>query len=385
MKLIMIHKYTNFVNENKMSHSELEENKDRLVAELEIYKNFIMSKISWKNNEVFYKDFENVDVESILKDLSKKLGENIVSLFNVETFLRKIYQILDLKQKSTKRHIRDEFIEYYISLDKRVETLAGEEKSSAYDEYYDTREGEKSVISRSIYEKEKFDLQVELLKMQEWVRENGKKIAIVFEGRDTSGKGSTIKRFTEYLDPKGFKIVALGVPTEEEKNNWFARYEKYMPKPGEIVFFDRSWHNRSIVEPAMGYCTESQYKDFMENVVDWEEDLIKKGVILIKFWFSITKEKQQKRFELRQKSPLKYWKFSPNDAKVVDKWDLITYYKNQMFNHTSTERSPWVVINSNDKRVARLNAMRYVLSVVDYPDKNEEVTKFYPEVVNILR
>lgn len=381
----MIQKYNNFINESKMSHSELEESKEKLMKELEMYKYFIASKISWKDNQVFYKDFENIDIDLILKDLIKKLGEEVVSIFNVETFLRKIHQILDLKQKSTKRNIRDEFIEYYISLDKRIETISGEDKPSAYDEYYDNREGERSILPRTQYEKEKFDLQVELLKMQEWGKEKGKKIAILFEGRDTAGKGSSIKRFTEYLNPKGFRIVSLGVPTEEEKNNWFDRYEKYLPNPGEIVFFDRSWYNRAVVEPAMGYCTEKQYKDFMENVIGWEEDLIKKGIILIKFWFSITKEKQQKRFELRQKSPLKYWKFSPNDAKVVDKWDLITYYKNQMFNHTSTDRSPWVVINSNDKRVARLNAMRYVLSVVDYDDKNDEVTNFYPEVVNVLK
>lgn len=382
-----IKRYFRFLNESKnLTFDELEGLKDKLTEKLDEYKNFIMSKISWKNNQVFYKDFENIDIEKILFDLTKDLGEDAVTIFNVETFLRKIYQILDLKQKSTKRNLRDEFIEYYISLDKRVETLAGEEKEpSAYDEYYDKREGEKSILPRSTYEAEKFDIQVELLKMQEWTKKNKKRIAIVFEGRDTAGKGSTIKRFTEYLDPKGFRIVALGVPTEEEKNNWFARYEKYMPKPGEIVFFDRSWYNRAVVEPAMGYCTESQYKDFMENVVDWEEELIKQGIVLIKFWFSITKEKQQKRFELRQKSPLKYWKFSPNDAKVVDKWDLITFYKNAMFNNTSSEKSPWVVINSNDKRVARLNAMRYVLNVVDYDDKNDEMTKYYPEVVNILR
>ena len=324
----MIQRYFNFLNEAHIPLDKLEEYREKLNDELDLYMNFILSKISWKNNQVFYKDFENIDIEMILTDLEKKLGKDIISIFNVETFLRKIYQILDLKQKSTKRNIRDEFIEYYISLDNRVETIAGEEKETAYDKYYDEREGEKSLISRDTYESEKFDIQVELLKLQEWVKREKKKIAIVFEGRDTSGKGSTIKRFTEYLDPKGFRIVALGVPTEEEKNNWFARYEKYMPKPGEIVFFDRSWHNRSIVEPAMGYCTEKQYKDFMENVNDWEESLINDGIILIKFWFSITKEKQQKRFELRQKSPLKYWKFSPNDAKVVDKWDLITYYKN---------------------------------------------------------
>lgn len=383
----MIQRYFTFLNEAHIDIpiDKLEEYREKLNDELDLYMNFILSKISWKNNQVFYKDFENIDIELIISDLEKKLGKDVVSIFNVESFLRKIHQILDLKQKSTKRNVRDEFIEYYISLDNRVETIAGEDKETAYDKYYDEREGEKSLISRNVYEKEKFDIQVELLKLQEWVRENKKKIAIVFEGRDTSGKGSTIKRFIEYLDPKGFRIVALGVPTEEEKNNWFARYENHMPKPGEIVFFDRSWHNRSIVEPAMGYCTEKQYKDFMESVNDWEESLIDDGIILVKFWFSITKEKQQKRFELRQKSPLKYWKFSPNDAKVVDKWDLITYYKNQMFNHNSTSKCPWVVLNSNDKRIARLNAMRYVLSIVDYDDKNDEVCKYYTEVVNVLK
>lgn len=381
----MINRYFNFLKESK--EINLEESKEKLVDELDKYRDFIISKISWKDNQVFYKDFDNIDIDMILTDLKDKLGENAIVIFNVESFLRKIYQTLDLKQKSTKRNIRDEFIDYYISLDKRVETMEGEDKESSYQQHKDQWEYEKerSLIRRDVYEAEKYDIQVELLKLQEWVKKEKKRVAIVFEGRDTAGKGSTIKRFTEYLDPKGFRIVALGVPTEEEKNNWFARYEKYLPKPGEIVFFDRSWYNRSVVEPAMGYCTEDQYKEFMENVVDWEENLIKDGVILVKFWFSITKEKQQKRFELRQKSPLKYWKFSPNDAKVVDKWDLITFYKNQMFNNTSTSKSPWVVINSNDKRIARLNAMRYVLSVVDYNDKDDKVSEYYPEVVNILR
>ena len=173
--------------------------------------------------------------------------------------------------------------------------------------------------------------------------------------------------------------------TEEEKKNWFARYEKHLPKPGEIVFFDRSWYNRAVVEPALGYCTEEQYKDFMENVIDWEEEQMNKGLILIKFWFSITQEKQVKRFELRQKSPLKYWKFSPNDAKVLDKWDIIGNFKNQMFAKTSSKMSPWVIINSNDKKIGRLNAMRYVISAVDYEGKNPEVGKYYPEVVTVLK
>jgi polyphosphate kinase 2 len=382
----MVHRYFGFLNENSdMSNEEMIKHKDELVKELDLYQNFIVNKIGWKDNKIFYRDFENIDVDKILSELNDKLGSKIVDGFNVESFLRKIYQILELKQRSTKKNIRDEFISYYISLDKRIETVYGEEKESNYDAYYDKREGESSLISRDIYDKEKFDIQVELLKLQEWVKKTGAKIAIVFEGRDTAGKGSTIKRFTEYLDPKGFKVIALGVPTEEEKENWFSRYEKYMPKEGEIVFFDRSWHNRSIVEPAMGYCSESQYKYFMENVNDWEESLVDDGIILIKLWFSITKEKQKKRFELRQKSPLKYWKFSPNDAKVVDKWDLITYYKNQMFSYNSTRKCPWVIVNSNDKRIARLNAMRYVLSVVDYDGKNDEISKYYPEVINILK
>ena len=186
------------------------------------------------------------------------------------------------------------------------------------------------------------------------------------------------------MNPRGFRVVALGVPTEEEKNNWFGRYEKHLPNAGEIVFFDRSWYNRAVVEPAMEYCSEEQYQDFMNNVIDWEEKMIRNGVILIKFWFSITQDKQIKRFELRQKSPLKYWKFSPNDAKVLDKWEVIGNFKRQMFQQTSSRLSPWVIINSNDKKIGRLNAIRYVLSTIDYDDKNQEAGKYYPEVVNIL-
>jgi len=346
---MIINKYYTFINESNFSLDELEKSKDLLTEELEKERDKIISNISWNNNKVLYKNFQNINIEEILSKLERKLGQESITIFNVETFLRKIYQILELKQKSTKRNIRDEFIEYFISMDRRVEVLAGEEERSEIRNKPYHGDDEKSILHRDVYEKEKFDIQVELLKMQEWVMETGSRMAIIFEGRDSAGKGSSIKRFTEHLNPKGFRVVALGIPTEDEKKNWFARYEKYLPKPGEIVFFDRSWYNRAVVEPALGYCTEKEYKDFMSNVVEWEENLIKEGLILVKFWFSITKEKQQKRFELRQKSPLKYWKFSPNDQKSVSKWDLITYYKNQMFNNTSTSKSPWVVVNSNDK------------------------------------
>jgi polyphosphate kinase 2 len=316
----------------------------------------------------------------ILRELSNEFTKEFVDELNVETFLRKINQILDLKKRNTKRKMRESFDEYYSSVETRINQLHGTPEIGEFDEF----EGEGSLIGRKKYESEKYGIQIELLKLQEWVKKNGKKIAIVFEGRDAAGKGSTIKRFTEYLDPKGFKVVALGIPTEEEKNNWFSRYEKYMPSSGEMVFFDRSWYNRAVVEPAMGYCTEEQYQDFMQNVNKWEEKMMKSGVILIKLWFSITQDKQIKRFELRQQSPLKYWKFSPNDAKVLDKFEIIGNFKRQMFQQTSTPKSPWVVINSNDKKIGRLNAMRYVLSQINYEGKDLEVCKYYPEVVNIL-
>jgi polyphosphate kinase 2 len=327
----------------------------------------------------------NVDpsfsIKNEINNLITNLGEDIVKEYNIQTFLLKIKQIIELGRKSTRNIIKDEFIQFISTLSNRNDKFEKEPE----DEYFDKMEGEKSIVPRKRYEDEKFDIQVELKKLEEWAKSNGKRIAIVFEGRDAAGKGSTIKRFVEYLNPKNFRIVALGVPTEEEKNNWFERYEKHLPNAGEIVFFDRSWYNRAVVEPAMGYCTEEQYKDFMDNVLDWEEGMIKDGLILIKFWFSITQEKQQQRFKIRQDSPLKYWKFSPNDAKVIDKYEVIGNFKNQMFNNTSSSLSPWVIVNSMDKRIGQLNSMRYVLDIIDYEGKDESKCKWYPEVINIIR
>jgi len=381
-------KYLRHINEeinvNKLSSDKLKELINKVIENLDDYKASILDNIEYntKTNKVEYKDFQNINVDQILSQLKTDLGKEVVDQFNIETFLRKLHQLLDLKKRNTKRKIKEEFKNYYFSLTQRFKEDNDEYKE---EDHFDKVEGEYSLLPRKKYEEEKFDIQVELLKLQEWVSKNGERVAIVFEGRDSAGKGSTIKRFVEYLNPKYFRVVALGVPTEEERNNWFGRYEKHLPKPGEIVFFDRSWYNRAVVEPAMGYCSEEQYMDFIENVADWEESLIKDGLTLIKFWFSITKEKQQLRFQLRQQSPLKYWKFSPNDAKVVDKWDIITKYKNQMFNKTSTRLSPWVIINSNDKKIGRLNAMRYALSVIDYDGKNPNVSEYFTEVVNVLK
>jgi polyphosphate kinase 2 len=383
----MLKKFSNFLKEElwieDMDQNSIDTLKKNLLFRLNEYRTFILSNINYnfETNKVEYTDFNTIDIKIIIRELTNEFTQEVIEELNIEAFLRKLNQILELKKRNTKRKIRETFDDYYKSIEVRVDQI---HQMGKKEDHFDQFEGEGSILGRKQYESEKYQIQVELLKLQEWVKANNKKVAIVFEGRDAAGKGSTIKRFIEYLDPKGFKVVALGVPTEEEKNNWFQRYESHLPNPGEIVFFDRSWYNRAVVEPAMEYCSEDQYQDFMKKVVDWEEKQIRGGLILIKFWFSITQDKQIKRFELRQSSPLKYWKFSPNDAKVLDKWEIIGNFKRQMFQQTSSRLSPWVIINSNDKKIGRLNAMRYVLSKVDYTDKNSEMSKYYPEVVNIL-
>ncbi|MBT6956883.1 MAG: polyphosphate kinase [Opitutae bacterium] len=224
-------------------------------------------------------------------------------------------------------------------------------------------------IGYSTYSREKKRLQVELLNLQHWVLEGKKRVALVFEGRDAAGKGSTIKRFVENLMPKYLRTVELETPTPVESKRWFHRYEKHLPKPGELVFFDRSWYNRALIEPTMGYCNKSQYKYFMKKVLDWEEDLIYDGVILIKFYLSVDKSTQLYRFEERITDPLKYWKYSKNDQMVRNKWDIFTNYKEQMFARTSSRMSPWVMVNSNNKLYARLTCMLYAISHIDYGKK----------------
>ena len=383
----MISKFKNFINEEvkieKMDDKTIDSLKRNLMFRLGEYRTYILSNIEYNltTNKIEYKNFDRIEIKVILRELYNEFTQDVVEELNIEAFLRKINQILDLRKRNTKKKVRESFDSYYKGIEERINQIKNAGDSGHFDDF----EGEGSILARKQYDSEKYQIQVELLKLQEWVVKNNKKVAIVFEGRDAAGKGSTIKRFTEYLNPRGFKIVALGLPTEEEKQNWFGRYEKHLPKAGEIVFFDRSWYNRAVVEPAMGYCTEDQYTDFMNKVIPWEENLIREGVTLIKFWFSITQEKQIRRFELRQQSPLKYWKFSPNDAKVLDKWEIIGNYKNQMFSKTSSKQSPWVIINSNDKKIGRLNAMRYVISQINYDGKNPEIGNYYPEVVNVLK
>ncbi len=357
--------------------------RDEISDDIRSYENTIVDNIGYdqKTNKPFYYEFESVEIKKIINKFKSDYGDDVIDQINLESFFRKINQILSIKSRSVKRKIREEFNIYVESLDRRISSGDKQDK----EDFFDKIDGEYSIIPRKKYEGEKYQIQIELLKLQEWVVKNKKRVAIVFEGRDAAGKGSTIKRFVEYLNPRYFKVVALGVPTPEEKENWLGRYEKYLPKPGEIVFFDRSWYNRAVVEPAMGYCDEDQYTKFIEGVSKWEDGLIDSGLILIKFWFSISKEKQELRFRIRQNSPLKYWKFSPNDAKAIDKWDIITKYKKQMFSRTSSNKSPWVIVNSNDKKIGRLNAMRYVLSSIDYDDKNPDMSQYYSEVIYVVK
>ena len=384
--IIDFKKFNEEISISKLDDATLKDTKQQLMFRLGEYRTYILANINYNGltNKIEYKNFDRIDIKVIMRELVNEYTQEFVNELNIEAFLRKINQILDLRKRNTKKKVRESFDEYYQTIEDRINQVRNAGTSSGVEDF-EIPGGEGSILSRKQYESEKYQIQVELLKLQEWVIKNNKKVAIVFEGRDSAGKGSTIKRFTEYLNPKGFKVVALGLPTDEEKKNWFGRYEKHLPKPGEIVFFDRSWHNRSIVEPAMGYCTEEQYKDFMNKVNDWEDNLVKNGTILIKLWFSITQEKQLKRFELRKQSPLKYWKFSPNDAKVLDKWEIISNFKNQMFIKNSTPLCPWVIINSNDKKIGRLNAMRYVLNVIPYDGKDDSVCMYYNEVVNVIK
>jgi len=224
-------------------------------------------------------------------------------------------------------------------------------------------------LNRSNYEAEKRRLQSELLKLQQWVVDNNKRVAITFDGRDAAGKGGAIKRFIEYLMPHYFRVIELGVPTKKESRNWFGRYKKHMPKKGEIVFFDRSWYNRALIEPTMGYCTERQYRYFMDQVLNWEEKSISDGLILIKFYLSVDRDTQLFRFKERIVHPLKYWKFSKNDEKARAKWSVFTKYKDQMLDRTSSKKSPWVVINANKKTYARLSCMLYTIYHIPYVQK----------------
>ena len=233
-----------------------------------------------------------------------------------------------------------------------------------------------SKMKRPVYEKRKAKLQAELLKAQKWIQDSGERIVMLFEGRDAAGKGGTIKRFMEHLNPRGAGVVALQKPTEREQSQWyFQRYIQHLPSAGEMVLFDRSWYNRAGVERVMGFCSPNEYLEFMRQCPDFERMLVRDGVRLFKYWFSVTQEEQFRRFESRKTDPLKHWKLSPIDLASLDKWQDYTEAKEAMFFYTDTADAPWTVVKSDDKKRARLNCLAHFLSSLPYPDKDLRVVR----------
>ena len=229
-------------------------------------------------------------------------------------------------------------------------------------------------LTEKAYQTHVLPLQIELLKLQNWVKQAGEKLVVLFEGRDAAGKGGTIKRFMEHLNPRGARVVALEKPSERERTQWyFQRYVQQLPAAGEIVFFDRSWYNRAGVERVMGFCTAHEYLEFMRQAPELERMLVRSGIRLVKFWFSVTQEEQLRRFKARERDPLKHWKLSPIDRASLDKWDAYTEAKEAMFFYTDTADAPWTVVKSDDKRRARLNAMQFFLAAMPYPDRDPHV------------
>ena len=237
-----------------------------------------------------------------------------------------------------------------------------------------------------LYEQELQQLQVELVRLQRWVQADGQRIAILVEGRDAAGKGGTIRRFTEHLNPRAMRVVALPKPTDDERGQWyFQRYIRQLPNKGEIVFFDRSWYNRAVVEPVMGFCSKKEHQRFLQQVTEFEHMLYEDGVTIIKLWFSISKEEQASRFEARRQNPLKQWKLSPVDEKAQELWDSYTRYKEEMFSKTHTTFSPWIIVKANDKQAARLESLRHVLNLLAYRGKEEAQIRLTPDPNVITR
>jgi len=300
-------------------------------------------------------------VEDILKQVSQKESGNVVEAFEAILSGASPDDVLALKALLTKH----ERAAKGTRRDRADVELAEDWRDGGYPY--------KNLMSRRNYEREKYKLQVELLKLQAWVRATGQRVVILFEGRDAAGKGGTIKRFMEHLNPRGARVVALDKPTEAERGQWyFQRYVEHLPTRGEIVLFDRSWYNRAGVERVMGFCTDEEYLEFIRQVPEFERNLVRSGLHLIKFWFSVSRKEQRRRFRERKSHPLKHWKLSPVDMASLDKWEEYTKAKEAMFFYTDTADAPWTVVKSDCKKRARLNALRYVLHRMPYANKDLE-------------
>jgi polyphosphate kinase len=381
--------YTEFLNEkfklkdwvrNLVQAFKVTKNKQQLEQEIRA------ALIQYRNDLIQDPSkIDNLAITAMLRKLKTELGKDLIVDLNLDSFFRNLYN-LTIKGNNLEQSLIDYFNSYLENLPQRLErALSGNidfQDDEEFDQLKKLKKQQTLKMGKKEFQQEKVPLQIELLKMQEWYKRNQEKIVLVFEGRDAAGKGSCIKVLTEYLDPKFFQVATFGIPTAEEKEEWFARYIKELPQPGQMTFYDRSWYNRAVNDPVMGYCTDKQYKQFMEEVIPFELDLIKKGYFLIKFWFSIDQDTQKLRFELRKANPLKYWKFSENDLKTMDVWDKFTLYKEEMFRQTSTPESPWIIVESNDKRLAQLNVIRYVLDKIPYEGKDpQKIGVPYPEII----
>lgn len=247
------------------------------------------------------------------------------------------------------------------------------EPSQQLDNFHNNNEGQTSKLDKKLYEKELSRLQVELVKMQYWVKHVGLRVVIIFEGRDAAGKGGTIKRITEPLNPRGCRVVALGTPSDLQKTQWyFQRYVEHFPAAGEIVLFDRSWYNRAGVEQVMGFCTDEQYKEFLHSCPEFERMLVRSGIILLKYWYSVSDHEQEARFQSRLLDPARRWKLSPMDLESRERWVEYSQAKDKMFAHTNIPEAPWFTVEADDKKRARLNCIKHILSKIPYEDLTPE-------------
>ncbi len=310
------------------------------------------------------------EVQEVRNEIETEINNQTISKEKVMEHSTALHQVLQTQRPADRIKILKLLLEE-ARLHLKLEEGDDPDENELVENWETAQYPYKREMNKKRYEKELYRLQVELIKLQDWVKEKGKKVVIIFEGRDAAGKGGTIQRFMEHLNPRTASIVALPKPTDPERGQWyFQRYVAHLPSPGEIRLFDRSWYNRAGVERVMGFCTDEQYTEFMRQCPQFEENIIHSDTILIKLWFSVTQEEQHRRFKARQIDPLRRWKLSPIDVASLSKWDDYTKASEVMFFATNTTTSPWIVIKSDDKKRARLNAIRYVLSVIDYDGKD---------------
>lgn len=337
-----------------------------------------------------YKEFfiKNRNINELKNKIKNELDKKIYNNLNLKSF----FNTLKIKNDISEEESINFFNDYIDSLPRRYRKIYTDDFSNYEKPEFKNLKKIKSEIrnkhSYELLDKESPALFEELTKMVLWIKENKKKVLISFDGRDTGGKGS-ISRFilkNFFAAPLGRNIIYkdFGIPTRWQQINWFHRYKKELPKDGQMVLFDRSWYNRAVNDPVMGYCTEKQYEKFMEDVIPFEKELIDNDIIYIKFWLNIEKDTQLSRFKQRKSSPIKFWKFSENDLRAVEKWDDFTPYIERMFKDTSTSFSPWVIVNMDDKPLGWLNSLRYILKKVPYKNKNEKILETYPEVIQVI-